>query len=45
MTETAYRQMASCGLEGMMWAFDRQLYDGTPGSSLADYAETIRRHP
>ncbi|MEU6167999.1 beta-galactosidase [Streptomyces tanashiensis] len=45
VTETAYRQMASCGLEGMMWAFDRQLYDGTPGSSLADYAETIRRHP
>lgn len=45
VTETAYRQMASCGLEGMMWAFDPQLYDGTPGSSLAEYAETIRRHP
>ncbi|MFE0698885.1 beta-galactosidase [Streptomyces sp. NPDC058872] len=45
VTERAYRQMASCGLEGMMWAFDRHLYDGTPGSSLADYAETIRRHP
>ncbi|MFE9738411.1 beta-galactosidase [Streptomyces sp. NPDC006477] len=44
VTETAYRQMASCGLEGMMWAFDWQLYDGTPGSSLAEYAETIRRH-
>ncbi|MEU7516054.1 hypothetical protein AB0B13_29215 [Streptomyces sp. NPDC042898] len=45
VTEKAYEQMASCGLEGMMWAFDRQLYDGTPGSSLAEYAETIRRHP
>ncbi|MER7952198.1 beta-galactosidase [Streptomyces sp. NPDC096079] len=45
VTETAYRQMASCGLEGMMWAFDRNLYDGTPGSSLDAYAETIRRHP
>ncbi|WP_328946221.1 beta-galactosidase [Streptomyces sp. NBC_00250] len=45
VTETAYRQMASCGLEGLMWAFDGQLYDGTPGSSLEDYAETIRRHP
>ncbi|MFF9852539.1 alpha-amylase family protein [Streptomyces litmocidini] len=45
VTDTAYRQMASCGLEGMMWAFDRQLYDGTPGSSLDRYAETIRRHP
>ncbi|MET9676230.1 beta-galactosidase [Streptomyces sp. NPDC006482] len=45
VTETAYEQMASCGLEGMMWAFDWQLYDGTPGSSLAEYAETIRRHP
>ncbi len=44
VTETAYRQMSSCGLEGMMWAFDWQLYDGTPGSSLAEYAETIRRH-
>ncbi|MBP2580341.1 hypothetical protein J3A78_000819 [Streptomyces sp. PvR006] len=45
VTETAYRQMASCGLEGMMWAFDANLYDGTPGSSLREYAETIRRHP
>ncbi|MFC9595090.1 beta-galactosidase [Streptomyces sp. NPDC056944] len=45
VTDTAYRQMASCGLEGMMWAFDRHLYDGTPGSSLDRYAETIRRHP
>ncbi|MFC9388753.1 hypothetical protein DEJ44_02120 [Streptomyces venezuelae] len=45
VTETAYRQMASCGLEGLMWAFDEQLYDGTPGSSLEEYAETIRRHP
>ncbi|MFE7513006.1 beta-galactosidase [Streptomyces sp. NPDC057540] len=45
VTDTAYRQMASCGLEGMMWAFDRHLYDGTPGSSLDRYAETIRSHP
>ncbi|MFD9610861.1 beta-galactosidase [Streptomyces sp. NPDC059083] len=45
VTDTAYRQMASCGLEGMMWAFDRNLYDGTPGSSLDRYAETIRNHP
>ncbi|MFB7542339.1 beta-galactosidase [Streptomyces zaomyceticus] len=45
VTETAARQMTSCGLEGIMWAFDEQLYDGTPGSSLDDYAETIRRHP
>ncbi|WP_435971629.1 beta-galactosidase [Streptomyces sp. Qhu_M48] len=45
VTERAFRQMASCGLEGMLWAFDRNLYDGTPGSSLAEYAETIRRHP
>ncbi|WP_329275658.1 beta-galactosidase [Streptomyces sp. NBC_00691] len=45
VTETAYRQMASCGLEGLMWAFDGNLYDGTPGSSLDEYAETISRHP
>ncbi|MEF9881272.1 hypothetical protein [Streptomyces sp. P9-A4] len=44
VTEAAFRQMSSCGLEGMMWAFDRHLYDGTPGSSLAEYADTIRRH-
>ncbi|MFC8275632.1 hypothetical protein ACFUJR_24465 [Streptomyces sp. NPDC057271] len=42
--DTAARQMASCGLEGMMWAFDQNLYDGTPGSSLKDYAGMIRRH-
>ncbi|MCT4354019.1 beta-galactosidase [Streptomyces sp. Je 1-79] len=42
--DTAARQMASCGLEGLMWAFDQNLYDGTPGSSLADYAAMIRRH-
>ncbi|MFD3944370.1 beta-galactosidase [Streptomyces sp. NPDC058579] len=42
--ETAARQMTSCGLEGLMWAFDRNLYDGTPGSSLEEYAAMIRRH-
>ncbi|MEU9860000.1 beta-galactosidase [Streptomyces sp. NPDC047971] len=41
--DAAARQMTSCGLEGIMWAFDRDLYDGTPGSSLAEYAAVIRR--
>ncbi|MFJ3583228.1 beta-galactosidase [Streptomyces sp. NPDC090127] len=41
---TAAQQMTSCGLEGMMWAFDENLYDGTPGSSLEEYAAVIRRH-
>lgn len=39
----AAQQVAGCGLDGLMWAFDRNLYDGTPGSSLQDYAATIAR--
>ncbi|ALV31236.1 beta-galactosidase [Streptomyces sp. CdTB01] len=38
----AARQVRTCGLKGLMWAFDGNLYDGTPGSSLQDYAEMIR---
>jgi hypothetical protein len=41
--DAAY-QMATCGLEGLMWAFDSNLYDGTSGSSLHDYAAVIRRY-
>ncbi|GAA4542812.1 beta-galactosidase [Streptomyces collinus] len=37
----AARQMDTCGLRGLMWAFDNNLYDGTPGSSLADYSAMI----
>ncbi|MFJ9903405.1 beta-galactosidase [Streptomyces sp. NPDC101152] len=37
----AGRQLRSCGLTGLMWAFDSNLYDGTPGSSLGDYASVI----
>ncbi|MFI8520707.1 beta-galactosidase [Streptomyces sp. NPDC085481] len=40
--EVAFHQFDSCGLEGLMWAFDHDLYDGTPGSSLAEYAAMIR---
>ncbi|WP_037571714.1 beta-galactosidase [Phaeacidiphilus oryzae] len=42
--DDAARQMSSCGLRGLMWAFDESLYDGTPGSSLADYASVVRRY-
>jgi hypothetical protein len=42
--DDAARQMASCGLKGLMWAFDSSLYDATPGSSLRDYATVIRRY-
>lgn len=41
--DTAARQMKACGLKGLMWAFDRNLYDGTPGSSLREYAVVIHR--
>ncbi|MEZ0095310.1 hypothetical protein [Streptacidiphilus sp. EB129] len=37
----AAHQMASCGLADLMWAFDADLYNGTSGSSLADYATAI----
>jgi hypothetical protein len=40
----AAAQMASCRLQGLMWAFDLDLYSGTPGSSLNDYAAVIRRY-
>jgi Beta-galactosidase len=40
----AAHQMVTCGLQGLMWAFDGNLYDGTPGSSLQDYAAVIRRY-
>jgi hypothetical protein len=40
----AARQMHTCGLQGLMWAFDSNLYDGTPGSSLADYSAVISRY-
>ncbi|MEU6276988.1 beta-galactosidase [Streptomyces populi] len=39
----AGRQLKSCGLTGLMWAFDHNLYDGTPGSSLGDYASMIAK--
>jgi hypothetical protein len=39
----AGRQLKSCGLTGLMWAFDSNLYDGTPGSSLGDYASVIAK--
>ncbi|TQJ91462.1 beta-galactosidase [Streptomyces sp. SLBN-31] len=39
----AARQLKSCGLTGLMWAFDHNLYDGTPGSSLGDYASVIAK--
>ncbi|CAL9383572.1 hypothetical protein SUDANB1_01113 [Streptomyces sp. enrichment culture] len=40
----AARQMDTCGLRGLMWAFDSNLYDGTPGSSLAEYSAMISRY-
>ncbi|MEU0201159.1 MULTISPECIES: beta-galactosidase [unclassified Streptomyces] len=40
----AARQMETCGLRGLMWAFDSNLYDGTPGSSLAEYSAVISRY-
>ncbi|WP_210587743.1 beta-galactosidase [Streptomyces sp. GESEQ-35] len=42
--EDAMHQMISCDLDGIMWAFDSNLYDGTPGSSLREYADVIDRH-
>ncbi|MFJ3903925.1 beta-galactosidase [Streptomyces sp. NPDC090025] len=38
----AFHQFDSCGLGDLLWAFDHNLYDGTPGSSLADYTPWVR---
>ncbi len=44
MMAAAARQMESCGFQGMMWAHDSNLYDGTSGVDLTDYAALIVQH-
>lgn len=41
--DTVAHQITSCGLQGLMWAFDADLHPGTPGASLDDYAATAAR--
>ena len=41
MLETAARQMQSCGFQGLMWAHEGNLYDGTSGVTLVTYANVI----
>nr|MBA3234490.1 beta-galactosidase [Chloroflexota bacterium] len=42
MLDHATAQMKACGFQGLMWAHDDNLYSGTSGISLADYAQVIR---
>jgi hypothetical protein len=44
MMETAAQQMKACGFQGLMWAHDSNLYDGTSGVTLNDYAATIAQY-
>ncbi len=41
MMRRAAAQMASCGFQGMMWAHDKNLYDGESGVTLQQYSEVI----
>jgi hypothetical protein len=44
MLAAAARQMQACGLQGLMWAHDWNLYDGVGGVTLDAYAATIRQY-
>lgn len=41
MLQAAVLQMRACGLQGMMWAHEANLYDNTSGITVADYAAAI----
>jgi hypothetical protein len=41
MMQTTASQMHSCHFQGMFWACDPRLYDGTSGVTLQDYANII----
>ena len=41
MMDKAAAQMDACGLQGMQWAHDFNLYDGVSGITLDDYAAEI----
>jgi chitodextrinase len=44
MIQTAAKQMQACGMDGMYWAHDANLYDGTSGVTLQNYADTIAQY-
>lgn len=41
MLQAAIRQMRSCGLQGLMWAHETNLYDTNSGVTVAAYAAAI----
>ncbi len=45
MMRAAAALMQACGLQGLQWAFDGNLYDGTSGVTARDYAAVIARYP
>ncbi len=44
MLQAALAQVASCGMLGLMWAHDADLYRAASGVSLVDFAASIRRY-
>jgi len=44
MMSIAAKQMQSCGLIGMFWAHDQNLYDGKNGLTLQDYTNIIAQY-
>jgi hypothetical protein len=45
MMQTEAQQMQACGMQGMYWAHDANLYDGTSGVTLPDFANIIVQYP
>jgi hypothetical protein len=44
MMQTAAQQMQACRFQGLMWAHDVNLYNGTSGVTLIDYMATIAQY-
>ena len=44
MMQAAVRQMQACGLQGMIWAFDSNLWNNTADTSLASYVAVINQY-
>jgi len=44
MMQAAAKQMQTCGMQGMYWAHDANLYDGTSGVTLQDFATVIAQY-
>lgn len=45
MMQDAVRLVQSCGMQGLLWAFDGNLHDKTSPVTLSDYAKIVAQYP